>query len=161
MVASVSKGMGTFLKTLGKSGSNAAMRVSDKVAITAEAAGSRGMYIVEKTVQNGNKTLTGRFTYDAYTGRLVPHQVTTTTPNGVIEQSISQGVFCTTGGYYPQIGRIHVDGKCYSFDGRITNPENIREIVGAKVGVNGGRYGERILTPDDFKALVNRIKLGI
>ena len=110
-------------------------------------------YVLEKTVQNGDREITGRFTY--LNGKLQPHIVTEASPRGTITHKRSAGHFCTPYGNVREVGKVKLaeaDGT-FAYDGRISAPE--------MVTWNNGRpmqAADTIIPTENFKNVVNYIR---
>lgn len=110
-------------------------------------------FILEKTIQNGDKSLVGRFTY--LNGKLQPHIVTETTPRGMIVHRLSAGRFCTPFGDVNQLGvaKLAEGQGIFSFCGRSSNPSLVQwnqERAMAKA--------DQIIPKENFKNILNYIR---
>lgn len=110
-------------------------------------------FVLEKTIQNGDRTLTGRFTY--LNGKLQPHIITETTPRGMIEHSLTAGNFDTPFGLQRQVGEAKLaEGQgTFSFYGPSSNP--------ALVQWNQGRLmaqADKIIPKEAFGNILNYIR---
>lgn len=110
-------------------------------------------FVLEKTIQNGDRTLTGRFTY--LNGKLQPHIVTETTPRGMIEHSLTAGRFCTPFGPQNQLGKAKLaEGLgTFSFYGPSSNPAFVQWNVGYPV-----KFADKIIPKEAFGNILKYIR---
>ena len=110
-------------------------------------------FVLEKTIQNGDKTLTGRFTY--LNGRLQPHIVTETTPRGMIEHSLTAGRFCTPFGPQAQLGKVKLveNQGIFSFYGPSSKPVHIQWNEGRPMA-----QADAIIPQENFRNILNYIR---
>ena len=110
-------------------------------------------YLLEKTVQNGDKEITGRFTY--LNGNLQPHVVTEASPRGTITHKLTAGSFCTPYGNLKEVGTVKLaeaDG-IFRYNGRISTPEMVTWNNGHIM-----KDPNAIVPTENFKNVVNYIR---
>ena len=110
-------------------------------------------FVLEKTIQNGDKALTGRFTY--LKGKLQPHIVTETTPRGMIEHNLTAGRFCTPYGNLDQLGKAKLtEGQgTFSFYGPSSNPLLVQWNQERAMA-----QADKIIPKENFKNILNYIR---